>query len=140
MTLSQQLVARLRSLEPSAIPEEVRDAARLHLLDAVGVGFAAAATGAGAPYLKAARALSGAGPATIFGSDAGHTAAAAALDTRIGATPGASGSPFPPLAALYQQLQPLTGVTAVTAGTSTFVESSRPPSPTSTTAASTPAR
>jgi len=79
VTLSQQLVARLRSLEPSAIPEEVRDAARLHLLDAVGVGFAAAATGAGAPYLKAARALSGAGPATIFGSDAGHTAAAAAL-------------------------------------------------------------
>jgi general secretion pathway protein L len=40
-------------------------------------------------------------------------AAAAALDTRIGATPGATGSPFPPLAALYQQLQQISGVTAV---------------------------
>jgi general secretion pathway protein L len=40
-------------------------------------------------------------------------AAAAALDSRIGATPGAAGSPFAPLAALYQQLQQLSGVTAV---------------------------
>jgi general secretion pathway protein L len=40
-------------------------------------------------------------------------AAAAALDMRIGATPGATGSPFPPLAALYQQLQQISGVTAV---------------------------
>lgn len=40
-------------------------------------------------------------------------AAAAALDTRISATPGGAGSPFPPLAALYQQLQQLSGVTAV---------------------------
>ncbi|WP_426267086.1 type II secretion system protein GspL [Sphingomonas sp. LHG3443-2] len=48
-----------------------------------------------------------------IGQEVSAAAAAAALDTRIGATPGASGSPFPPLAALYQQLQPLTGVTAV---------------------------
>jgi 2-methylcitrate dehydratase PrpD len=79
MTLSQQLVARLRSLQPSAIPRDVRDAAKLHLLDAIGVGFAAAATGAGAPYLKAAPVLSGSGPATIFGSSDGFTAAVAAL-------------------------------------------------------------
>jgi len=79
MTLSQQLVAKLRSLQPTAIPADVRDAAKLHLLDAIGVGFAAAATGAGTPYLKAARLLSGAGPATIFGSDEGYTAATAAL-------------------------------------------------------------
>lgn len=77
MTLSQQLVAKLRSLD--AIPPEVCDAARLHLLDAIGVGLAAAATGAGAPYLKAAPSLSGSGPATIFGSDEGFTAATAAL-------------------------------------------------------------
>ena len=79
MTLSQQLVAKLGSLQPAAIPPHVRDAAKLHLLDAIGVGFAAAASGAGAPYLKAAPALSGNGPATIFGSDEGFTAAAAAL-------------------------------------------------------------
>src|ERR1041384_189011 len=79
MTLSQQLVATLRSLPCSAIPPEVREAARLHLLDAIGVGLAAAATGAGAPYLKAATSLGGAGPATIFGFGDGFTAAAAAL-------------------------------------------------------------
>src|SRR4029077_2879924 len=43
------------------------------------VGFAAAATGAGAPYLKAAPALSGDGPATVFGSGEGVAPAAAAL-------------------------------------------------------------
>ncbi|NJC06591.1 general secretion pathway protein L [Sphingomonas kaistensis] len=48
-----------------------------------------------------------------IGQEVSAAAAAAALDTRIGATPGASGSPFPPLAALYQQLQQLQGVTAV---------------------------
>jgi 2-methylcitrate dehydratase PrpD len=79
MTLSQQLVAKLRSLRPPAMPPEVRDAARLHLLDAIGVGFAATATGAGAPYLKAAASLGGSGPATIFGLDQGYAAAAAAL-------------------------------------------------------------
>jgi len=79
MTLSQQLVAKLRSLRTTAIPPEVRDAAKLHLLDSIGVGLAAAATGAGTPYLRAAPALSGSGPATIFGSDEGYTAAAAAL-------------------------------------------------------------
>ena len=80
MTLSQQLVARLRSLSPAAIPPDVREAAKLHLLDAIGVGLAAAATGAGAPYLKAAPALNGSGgPASIFGSGDGFAAATAAL-------------------------------------------------------------
>lgn len=48
-----------------------------------------------------------------IGQQVTAAAAAAALDTRIGATPGAAGSPFAPLAALYQQLQQLSGVTAV---------------------------
>jgi 2-methylcitrate dehydratase PrpD len=80
MTLSQELVAQLRSLPPAAIPPEVRDAAKLHLLDAIGVGFAAAATGAGLPYLKAAPVLNGrGGPASIFSSGDGFAAATAAL-------------------------------------------------------------
>jgi 2-methylcitrate dehydratase PrpD len=79
MMLSQQLIAKLRSLRPAAIPPKVRDAAKLHLLDAIGVGFAAAATGAGAPYLKAAPVLGGNGPATVFGSEQGFAAAVAAL-------------------------------------------------------------
>ena len=80
MTLSQQLVARLRLLPSHAIPPDVQDAAKLHLLDAIGVGLAAAATGAGAPYLAAAPVLGGGGgPSTIFGSGDGFAAATAAL-------------------------------------------------------------
>jgi 2-methylcitrate dehydratase PrpD len=80
MTLSQQLVATLRSLPPASIPPDVRESAKLHLLDAIGVGLAAVATGAGAPYLKAAPALNGSGgPASIFGSGDGFSAATAAL-------------------------------------------------------------
>jgi 2-methylcitrate dehydratase PrpD len=80
MTLSQRLIAKLRSLSPAAIPPDVRDAAKLHLLDAIGVGLAAAATGAGAPYLQAAPALNGSGgAASIFGSGDGFAAATAAL-------------------------------------------------------------
>jgi general secretion pathway protein L len=47
------------------------------------------------------------------GSEVSAAAAAAALDGRIGATPGAAGSPFSALAALYQQLQQNPGATAV---------------------------
>lgn len=80
MTLSQTLVARLRALPFDAIPLSVREVARLHLLDAVGVGLAAAATAAGAPYLRAAPAFDGAsGPASVLGSSRGHAPATAAL-------------------------------------------------------------
>lgn len=80
MSLSRQLVARWRELPFAAIPAAVREAARLHLLDAIGVGLAAAATGAGRPYLQTAPALNGSGgPATIFGSSAGYSPAVAAL-------------------------------------------------------------
>lgn len=47
-----------------------------------------------------------------LGQEVSTAAAAGALDARIGETPGASGSPFPPLAALYQQLQAVPGTTA----------------------------
>lgn len=40
-------------------------------------------------------------------------AAGAALDSRISASPGAAGSPFSPIAALYQQLQKVPGVATV---------------------------
>jgi len=80
MSVSRRLVARWKDLPFAAIPAAVREAARLHLLDAIGVGLAAAATGAGRPYLQAATALGGgAGPAAIFGSANGHSAAIAAL-------------------------------------------------------------
>jgi 2-methylcitrate dehydratase PrpD len=80
MSLARQLVERWRRVSYAAIPEDVRDAARLHLLDAIGVGLAAAATSAGTPYLRAAPALNGGGgPATIFGLAGGHAPASAAL-------------------------------------------------------------
>jgi 2-methylcitrate dehydratase PrpD len=80
MTLSQHLVGKLRPLSSVAIPPDVHEAAKLHFLDAIGVGLAAAATSAGAPYLAAAAALNGSGgSASIFGSGEGFAAATAAL-------------------------------------------------------------
>src|SRR3569833_2153947 len=80
MTLSRQLARQWRLLSYAAIPDVVRAAARLHLLDAIGVGLAAAATGAGNAYLGAAQALNGSGgPTTIFGLPGGYAPATAAL-------------------------------------------------------------
>jgi 2-methylcitrate dehydratase PrpD len=79
MTLARRLAKRLRSLRAASIPEEVREAGKLHLLDAVGVGLAAAGTGAGRPYLEAAFGLGGDGPASILGSGGGFAPATAAL-------------------------------------------------------------
>ena len=80
MTLSQQLVARWKALPPERIPHEVKEAAKLHLLDAIGVGLAAAATSAGQPYLDAVSALNGSGgAATVFGSAGAFAPATAAL-------------------------------------------------------------
>jgi 2-methylcitrate dehydratase PrpD len=80
MSLARQLVERWRQVPYAAIPEGVRNAALLHLLDAIGVGLAAAATSAGRPYLRAAPALNGSGgPATIFGLADGSAPVAAAL-------------------------------------------------------------
>jgi 2-methylcitrate dehydratase PrpD len=80
MTLSQQLVARWNALPTDGIPHAVKQAAKLHLLDAIGVGLAAAATSAGRPYLDAVLALNGSGgAASVFGSGDGFAPATAAL-------------------------------------------------------------
>jgi 2-methylcitrate dehydratase PrpD len=80
MTLSQQLIARWKVLPAGAIPHAVKEAAKLHLLDAIGVGLAAAATDAGQPYLAAVARLNGnGGAATVFGSGDGFAPATAAL-------------------------------------------------------------
>jgi 2-methylcitrate dehydratase PrpD len=79
MTLSRRLVERLQPLKAAAAPQAVREAAKLHLLDAIGVGLAAAGTGQGRPYLAAASALGGAGPASVLGTSSGFAPATAAL-------------------------------------------------------------
>ena len=79
MTLSRRLIDALYSLRPRALPAPVAHAARLHLLDAVGVGLGAAATQMGASYRRVARELAGAGDASVFGSDRAASADVAAL-------------------------------------------------------------
>ena len=79
MTLSRRLVRALTVLRGQRLPANVAQAARLHLLDAVGVGLGAAATKIGASYRGVARELAGAVDASVFGSDRTASADVAAL-------------------------------------------------------------
>jgi 2-methylcitrate dehydratase PrpD len=79
MSLSWEIVARLSRLAESGLPGDVADAAKLHLLDVLGVGLAAAASSVGRPYAVYARGLPGEGPSTILGQARGFSAADAAL-------------------------------------------------------------
>ena len=79
MTLSRRLVAALYKIRGPPLPAAVARAARLHLLDAVGVGLAAAATKMGASYRGVARELAGSGDASVFGTERTASADVAAL-------------------------------------------------------------
>jgi len=79
MTLARQLVRSLRSLARAPLPPHVARAAALHLLDALGVGLAAAGSPVGAPYRNAAAQLARGGAATILGSSEGASPGDAAL-------------------------------------------------------------
>jgi len=79
MTLSRELVRALRSTFRAPLPENVALAARLHLLDAIGVGLASAGSPVGAAYGGFAKELAKGGPATMLGHASGATAADAAL-------------------------------------------------------------
>lgn len=79
MTLARELVGALRAAARTPLPEEVAVAARLHLLDACGVGLAAAGSAVGAAYRDFAKDVARGGPATVFGQAAGAAAADAAL-------------------------------------------------------------
>ncbi len=78
MSLARELVRRLCAGRARPLPAAVEAAARLHLLDAIGVGLAAAAGGAGRPYMRFAREAAN-GPASVFGRHGGAAAADAAL-------------------------------------------------------------
>ena len=45
MTAAERIAAWATGLEPDAVPEDVRTDAKLHVLDAIGCGLAAHATG-----------------------------------------------------------------------------------------------
>ncbi|MGH7209975.1 MAG: MmgE/PrpD family protein, partial [Acetobacteraceae bacterium] len=79
MTLARALVHRIRSLGSGRVPPDVAASARLHLLDAVGVGLAASAGNVGAPYRRFAATLASGGPASVFGARQGAAPADAAL-------------------------------------------------------------
>ena len=79
MTLARELVRALRTVSARALPDAVARAAALHFVDALGVGLAAVGSPVGAAYREAARQLSNAGPATLFGMASGASAADAAL-------------------------------------------------------------
>ena len=79
MTLARELVRSLKSAAQAPLPENVALAARLHLLDAIGVGLASAGSPVGAAYRDFAQDVARGGPATVFGQAAGAAAADAAL-------------------------------------------------------------
>ena len=79
VTLARELVRAARTIAGTPLPEEVATAARLHLLDAIGVGLAAAGSPIGAAYRAYAAEVAKGGPATVFGQANGASAADAAL-------------------------------------------------------------
>jgi 2-methylcitrate dehydratase PrpD len=79
MSLARELVQRLRAGRAQPLPVAVEAAARLHLLDAIGVGLAAAAGEAGHPYRHFAAEAARGGAASMFGQPHGAAAADAAL-------------------------------------------------------------
>ncbi|HEX6411581.1 MAG TPA: MmgE/PrpD family protein [Burkholderiales bacterium] len=79
MTLARELVRAARAAAGTPLPEDVAIAARLHLLDAIGVGLAAAGSPIGAAYRAYAAEVAKGGPATVFGQASGASAADAAM-------------------------------------------------------------
>jgi 2-methylcitrate dehydratase PrpD len=79
VTIARELVTALRSIRVRPLPENVALAARLHLLDAVGVGLASAGSPVGAAYRNLAQEVTKDGVATVLGQTSGATAADAAL-------------------------------------------------------------
>jgi 2-methylcitrate dehydratase PrpD len=79
LSLSRKLVVALRASARQPLPAEVAGAARLHFLDALGVGLAASAAAVGEPYRGLTRELARGGAATVFGSRVGAAPADAAL-------------------------------------------------------------
>lgn len=78
-TLARRVVERWTALEATALPESVAEAARLHLLDAIGVGLASAGSAIGAPYRAYAGRRTAPGAASVFGRSDGAAPADAAM-------------------------------------------------------------
>ena len=79
MTLARELVRATRGLANAPLPDDAATAARLHFLDAIGVGLAAAGSPIGAAYRTYAAEVAKGGPSTVFGQATGAAAADAAM-------------------------------------------------------------
>ena len=79
MTLARAILERLDAI--GSLPEGELRAARQHLIDAIGVGHAAAGSEIGAPWRRHGQAVARGGPASVFGQAAGAAPAVAALVT-----------------------------------------------------------
>ncbi len=79
MTLARELVRAIRDSASAPLPTDAASAARLHFLDAIGVGLAAAGSPIGAAYRAYAAEVAKGGPATVFGQSSGAAAADAAM-------------------------------------------------------------
>src|SRR3954466_3258023 len=79
VTLARELVRAARAAAGNPLPDEVVLAARLHFLDAIGVGLASAGSPIGAAYRAYAADVAKGGPATVFGQATGASAADAAM-------------------------------------------------------------
>ena len=79
MTLARELVRAARAAAGAPLPEDVATAARLHFVDAIGVGLAAAGSPIGAAYRAYASDVARGGPATVLGQPAAGSAADAAM-------------------------------------------------------------
>lgn len=79
LTLARDLVRALRAVSTRPLPAPVAQAAKLHFIDAMGVGLAAAGSPAGVPYRLFSKEIPKQGPATILGETHGAAPADAAL-------------------------------------------------------------
>jgi len=79
VTLARELVRAIRGPGNGPLPDDVATAARLHFLDAIGVGLASAGSPIGAAYNAYATEVAKGGPATVFGQSTGASAADAAM-------------------------------------------------------------
>lgn len=79
MTLAREIVTRLGALGQADLPDDVRETAKLHLLDVLGVGMAASAASIGASYRAYSSGLTATGRSSILGRDGGFSASDAVL-------------------------------------------------------------
>lgn len=79
MTASHELYRFALGLQPESIPVSVIEAAKLHILDGVGVGFAASTVPLYRGWADGAARIGGAGSASVFGHSDGLCATAAAM-------------------------------------------------------------